>query len=204
MSAYPETICGFDRKAGRRGDRRDVPIPATAAFWTISKLTRPDTSRTQSARADRSGGSSGRGRRPPVAARAKEPTTLSTALWRPTSSRTHQGRPRRSNRPAVWSPPVRSKPCWSCRRASGSPRRTPGGSASAGPTGGRRPLPDRSTPCRTARSSPRPRRGARGPLRTRCVTAAPSRGCSGHLRKLHPVHLAARRIRGGRRNTTPT
>ena len=57
-----------------------IGIPATAAFCTISNESRPLTWRTWSAS----------GTRP---ARTCSPTTLSTALWRPTSSRTEMARP---------------------------------------------------------------------------------------------------------------
>ena len=57
-----------------------TPMPHTAAFCTISKLTRPETMSTHPAQF-------GAGWPSPRTAR---PATLSTALWRPTSSRTHQ------------------------------------------------------------------------------------------------------------------
>ena len=75
-------------QAGRpgRGDRQRVgaltattaPKPAAQAFCTISKLARPLTNRPEPAR-----------RQPPSS--SSRPTTLSTALWRPTSSRTTSG-----------------------------------------------------------------------------------------------------------------
>ena len=52
--------------------------------------------------------------------RSKRPTTLSTALWRPTSSRSAITSPAASNRPAAWRPPVRSKTPWPERSLSTS------------------------------------------------------------------------------------
>ena len=68
-------------------------MPATAAFWTISKLTRPETRRTRS----------WSGRRP---ARSSAPTSLSSALCRPTSSRSVTSSPSGVNRPEACRPPV--------------------------------------------------------------------------------------------------
>ena len=51
--------------------------PATAAFWTSSNESRPLTHSTWD------------GEREQLASRNAQPTTLSIALWRPTSSRTH-------------------------------------------------------------------------------------------------------------------
>ena len=88
-----------------------IGMPATAAFWTISKLTRPETRRIRSQR-----GSS--------RARTREPMTLSRALWRPTSSRRAMSWPSVSKSPAAWRPPVRSKAACASRRRSGRPRIT--------------------------------------------------------------------------------
>src|SRR5713226_7081306 len=71
-------------------------MPATHAFWMISKPPRPLTIRTFS-----ESGS--------FPASNAQPTTLSTALWRPTSSRSATISPRVSNSPAACKPPVRPK-----------------------------------------------------------------------------------------------
>ena len=56
--------------------------------------------------------------------RAALPTTLSTALWRPTSSRQTRSCPSASNSPEACSAPVRPKLSWARRRRSGSACRT--------------------------------------------------------------------------------
>ena len=66
--------------------------------------------------------------RPPSGSRpssSAQPITLSIALWRPTSSRTHIRRPSGSNRPVACRPPVRWKPgCTVGRSAASSARAT--------------------------------------------------------------------------------
>ena len=86
-------------------------MPTTLAFWMISKLARALTTSTCPASGS-------------APTRAAAPTTLSTALCRPTSSRTCSRSPDAVARPAAWTPPVRSKTgcCW--RRTSGSPATT--------------------------------------------------------------------------------
>ena len=79
--------------------------PARAAFCTSSNASRPLTQSTRSP--------SGR-----ASSSSAQPTTLSIALWRPTSSRTWSSSPAAENSPVAWSPPVRSKVGW--RRRSGS------------------------------------------------------------------------------------
>ena len=86
-------------------------MPATAAFWTISNDARPLTCRIVPSA----------GTWP---ARYRSPTTLSTALWRPTSSRTASAVPDASNSPAAWRPPVRSNTACASRSRSGSEIRT--------------------------------------------------------------------------------
>src|SRR5690606_5441432 len=81
--------------------------PAAHAFWMISKLVRPLTNR-----ASCGAGSSSSSR--------SRPTTLSTALWRPMSSRTTSGSPPRSNAAAAWTPPVRSNSSCAARTFSGT------------------------------------------------------------------------------------
>ena len=83
-----------------------IGIPATAAFWTISKLTRPDTIRIRSWSGI-------------ALARTCEPTSLSSALCRPTSSRSAISSPFGVNRPAAWSPPVSSNARCAARSRSG-------------------------------------------------------------------------------------
>ena len=87
-----------------------TPMSATTAFWTISKPIRPLTHSTGAA------GDS--------AARIRAPTTLSTALCRPMSSRTTEGVPCSSKSPAACRPPVLSKTRCSARSRSGRPSST--------------------------------------------------------------------------------
>ena len=82
-------------------------MPAIAAFWVSSKLARPLTIST----------CPDSGSRP---ARTPSPTTLSTALCRPTSSRRATSSPSAVNSPAACSPPVRSKTSCAARSRSGS------------------------------------------------------------------------------------
>jgi hypothetical protein len=81
-------------------------IPATAAFCTISNPRRPEITKTHSGKGSR--------RFNPA-----QPTSLSTALCRPTSSRTTRAAPDRSNRPAPCKPPVSENRAWCWRRESG-------------------------------------------------------------------------------------
>jgi hypothetical protein len=81
-------------------------IPAIQAFWVSSKLARPETSSTWPVS----------GNRP---SRSAQPITLSTALCRPTSSRSTSRSPAAENRPAACRPPVRSKVRWAARSRSG-------------------------------------------------------------------------------------
>jgi hypothetical protein len=78
--------------------------PDTTAFWTSSKPMRPLSTST--------GGTCS-------LARMRAPTTLSTALCRPTSSRTTTGVPSTSKSPAACRPPVLPKPGWCSRSRSG-------------------------------------------------------------------------------------
>ena len=80
--------------------------PATAAFWTSSNESLPLTHTISSAS----------GRRPFANA---QPTTLSRALWRPTSSRRQRSSPAGSHRPVACSPPVASNAGCASRRRSG-------------------------------------------------------------------------------------
>lgn len=85
-------------------------MPAMAAFSTSSKDVRPDTWRTVPLRGNRFW-------------RSAHPTTLSTALWCPTSSRRQSNSglaPATLNRPAAWTPPVLSKTAWASPSRSGS------------------------------------------------------------------------------------
>ncbi len=85
--------------------------PASAAFCTSSNESRPLTQITEL----RSG------RRPWPKA---QPTTLSKALWRPTSSRTQRSVPAASNRPVACRPPVSAKVGCAARSRSGSAPRS--------------------------------------------------------------------------------
>src|ERR1035438_1358764 len=71
-------------------------MPAISAFCTSSKLARPLTNRSDAFIGMRRSNSAA-------------PTSLSTALCRPTSSRRHSNLPPRSKRAAACSPPVLSK-----------------------------------------------------------------------------------------------
>ena len=119
-----EALGGLDREVDGAETAQTIGIPATAAFWTISKLTRPETIRTRS----------WSGIAP---ARTCEPTSLSMALWRPTSSRSASNSPLGVNSPAACRPPVSSNARWAARSRSGSARMTerettgPSGSGSA-------------------------------------------------------------------------
>ena len=97
-----------------------IGIPATAAFWTISKLTRPETIRIRSLR-----GSS--------PASTCEPITLSSALCRPTSSRMAMSSPAGENSAAACRPPVSSNARCAARSRSGRARITV--RATTGPSG---------------------------------------------------------------------
>ena len=82
-------------------------MPAAHAFCTISKLARPLAKRARSTAGSAPSSSS-------------RPTTLSTALWRPMSSRTTIGSPRRSHAAAACTAPVRPNKVWAATARSGS------------------------------------------------------------------------------------
>ena len=88
-------------------------MAAINAFCTSSKPARPLTTRIRS----RSGTSS---------RSTKWPIALSTALWRPMSSRTQSGSPSSVKIPAAWMPPVASKSVCAARRRSGSASKSAG------------------------------------------------------------------------------
>src|SRR4051794_4821515 len=102
-----------------------VPNPAAHAFWTISKLARPETNSTSPAA----------GRRP---SSRRRPTTLSTALWRPMSSRTTSGSPVGSTAAAAWAAPVDANTPWPARTRSGTAARTARGTGAVAGSGARR------------------------------------------------------------------
>ena len=97
--------------------------PATAAFWTSSKDKRPLTQSTWSA--------SGRS-----CSRNAQPTTLSSALCRPTSSRTHNGSPTAEKSPVACRPPVTANAACASRSRSGSDPTSDIGSRSCDSTRG--------------------------------------------------------------------
>jgi hypothetical protein len=99
--------------------------PATSAFCTISNPPRPLTNRICSDNGT-------------LPARTACPTILSTALWRPTSSRTARSMPFLSNSAAACNPPVRSNSACAGRSAVGKDVRNSGPSRSS-PVGGRIP-----------------------------------------------------------------
>src|SRR5579871_3052008 len=84
-----------------------IPMPAAMDFWRISKLVRPDTIRMvlEAGRRDSD---------------RAQPISLSTALWRPTSSRAASRSPVAVNMPAACKPPVRMKTAWAHESRSGS------------------------------------------------------------------------------------
>ena len=89
-------------------------MPAIEAFCVSSKLARPDTMSTMPVSGSRFSFTA-------------QPITLSTALWRPTSSRSTSIRPvRPSKRAAACSPPVFSNTAWAARSCSGKVTRTAG------------------------------------------------------------------------------
>ena len=90
-------------------------MPAIAAFWVSSKLARPLTMST----------CPDSGSRP---SRTPSPITLSTALCRPTSSRSATSSPSAVNSPAACSPPVFSNTSCAARSRSGSASSTSSGS----------------------------------------------------------------------------
>ena len=87
-----------------------IGIPAITPLCTSSIDARPLTCRT----CPRKGRS---------CSRAANPTTLSTALCRPTSSRTTTGVPSTRNSPAACRPPVRWNAAWAAASRSGSESR---------------------------------------------------------------------------------
>ena len=96
-------------------------MPAIHAFWVSSKLARPETSSTWPVSGSRR-------------SRAAQPTTLSTALCRPTSSRTTTGSPWAVNRPAACRPPVRANARCAARSRSGSAVSVPASTVTGSPS----------------------------------------------------------------------
>ena len=134
-----------------------IGTPATAAFWTISKL---DPARDQQ---DPVLERQLRGRGP------GEPTSLSSALCRPTSSRSATSAPvgveqarRRAARRCARTRPARRAARPAAR--AGSRRRDDRGRPGAARSGPRR---RRSTPCRRSRTTPWRRSSARRPATRR-------------------------------------
>ena len=101
--------------------------PAIAAFCTSSNDARPDTSNTVPRN----------GIRPSSNA---QPSTLSTALCRPTSSRTTRAVPSAVNSPAPCRPPVAANTRCRSRNASGSAARVSGLTRSGSSATGNRVL----------------------------------------------------------------
>ena len=97
--------------------------PAITAFWVSSNEARPETMSTVPAAGT-------------FRVSRAWPRTLSTALCRPTSSRTASRVPSAVNRPAPCSPPVESNTFCAARRASGSPKSTSAGSLTGSSAGG--------------------------------------------------------------------
>jgi hypothetical protein len=111
----------------QKGDQRDSAIstasvdgapiaatsgaPAIIAFWISSKLARPESNTMRS----RQGSS-------PACNAA--PTSLSMALWRPTSSRLATSSPSAPNSPTACMPPVSANPVCDARSVSGNIRST--------------------------------------------------------------------------------
>jgi hypothetical protein len=97
-------------------------MPAIAAFWTSSNDARPDTISTV----------------PPSGTRpsnSAQPVALSTALCRPTSSRTTSSSPAAVKMPAACRPPVDSKTRCRSRSRSGKVTSVSGATRHASPAG---------------------------------------------------------------------
>jgi len=123
QSVWPPSRASSIASVDGADTAQTIGMPARRAFWTISKEVRPLTCRMQF--------ESGINRWSSAA-----PTTLSTALWRPTSSRATSNFPRPSKSPAACSPPVRAKPCCASRSRSGSSSRSSTSTARSPFTGG--------------------------------------------------------------------
>ncbi len=129
-----------------------IGTPAARHFWRISKLLRPLTITTCPCS----------GSRPSMRA---QPTSLSTALWRPTSSRNASSLPSASKSAAAWRPPVAPKIAWAAR--SFSPRSR---------AGSREAPPSRADRIASPRGVPLPSRPG---LRS-CRLGAPERRAPRH------------------------
>ena len=158
MSVNPRRRAASSARVEGADTAQKTGIPATAAFCTSSKLARPDTTAMLP----------DAGTRP---SRSSCPTSLSIALWRPTSSReTIASRPprkapqrgaRRSDRTPAGSPGVD-------RRV---PRSLPGRRPSPPRRADSEPRPGRSTPCHRHRNS-RSRRSSAVACRGRTSTVS--------------------------------
>src|SRR5882724_1389708 len=100
-----------------------IGTPAASAFCIISKDVRPLSSKTRCRSGRRSASNA-------------QPTTLSSALWRPTSSRSTRSLPVRSNKAQACRPPVRLKDSWAEASAPGNPISTCGSISQRSSTGG--------------------------------------------------------------------
>ena len=194
---HAEPLGGLDRQVRWGRHRRRIGTPAIAAFWTISKLTRP------------------RHDEDPVVERQRArqqlaPTSLSSALCRPTSSRTSTSSPsrREQRRPRAGRRCVEGELGRAQRSGSArsTDRATTAGPAAAGRSGRRS---RRSTPCRRCRNSPSPRNGARRrPTRrrqrlSRTMTVSSGWASAGRVADLDAVDLVVARS-GPRSAGSPT
>ena len=107
QSVIPVSLANSTARLDGAPTAAKIGTPAIAAFCTNSKLARPLTKRSESANGQR-----------PIA--NCEPSTLSTALCRPTSSRTAMSSSARVNNAAAWMPPVFAKSGWAKRTRSGN------------------------------------------------------------------------------------
>ncbi len=123
--------------------------------------------------------------------RSSQPQTLSTALWRPTSSRSTRGSSAPSHQTAACSPPVSANAAWPARNRSGSARTAAASKRPASPAGAR--------PARSDSRCARPQMPARGggrevPLELRPV----ERDARGEPHVEHVGLVVARRGRAPR------
>ena len=91
QSVMPRSAASRTAKARRRTTATMIGQPATAAFWTSSNESRPLTQRIEVASGS-------------LPARNAQPTTLSSALCRPTSSRRQTSFPSASKSPGRMQP----------------------------------------------------------------------------------------------------
>jgi hypothetical protein len=125
MSVMPISAASSTASDDGADTAASTGTPAIAAFWTSSNEARPDTISTVPAAGTRFSSSA-------------QPMALSTALWRPTSSRATRSSPSAVNRPAACRPPVDSNSRCAARSVSGRQARTDGETVTGSSSGGQR------------------------------------------------------------------